>query len=117
MNSGKLLLELSDAEIVRIFDVNILAQFWLCREFLPDMIKENKGHIVNVSSMLGMFGAYKLTDYCTTKFAVNGFTEALRMELKTISADCNIHVSLVCPFHVRTKMFNNYELPYFKWYV
>ena len=115
MNKGKLLLELSDYEIENIFNVNILSQIWICREFLPDMIKKNKGHIVNVSSTLGLFGAYKLTDYCTTKFAVNGFTEALRVELKTLNPDNKIEVSLVCPFHVKTKLFNNYELPYFKW--
>lgn len=115
MNKGKLLLELNDYEIENIFNVNILSQIWICREFLPDMIAENKGHIVNISSTLGCFGAYKLTDYCTTKFAVNGFTEALRVELKTHNPDNKIEVSLVVPFHVKTKLFNKYELPYFKW--
>ena len=58
------------------FNVNVLSQFWLCREFLPDMIRTNKGHIVNVSSVCGMVGGYKLTDYCSSKFAVTGFTES-----------------------------------------
>ena len=115
MNKAKLLLELSDEEIENIFNVNLFSQIWICREFLSDMIAQNKGHIVNMSSTLGLFGAYKLTDYCTTKFAVNGFTEALRVELKTLNSDNKIEVSLVTPFHVKTKLFNNYELPYFKW--
>ena len=117
MNKAKLFLELSEDEIKNIFNINIFSQIWLSREFLPDMILENKGHIVNVSSTLGLFGAYKLTDYCTTKFAVNGFTEALRVELKTLNKNNKIEVSLVCPFHVKTKLFNEYELPYFKWFV
>lgn len=53
MNKAKLFLELTEQEILNIFNVNILSQFWLCREFLPKMIEQNKGHIVNVSSSLG----------------------------------------------------------------
>ena len=114
MNKAKLFLDLNEAEISNIFNVNILAQFWMCKEFLPDMIQDNKGHIINVASSLGMFGAYKLVDYCTTKFAVSGFTESLRLELKN-SYFNNIKVSLVCPFHVKTSLFNGFEMTRLKW--
>ena len=53
MNKAKLFLELSEQEILNIFNVNILSQFWLIREILPKMIEKNTGHIVNVSSSLG----------------------------------------------------------------
>ena len=115
MNKAKLLLELNEKEIKNIFNVNILSQFWLCKEFLPKMIETNKGHIVNVSSSLGFFGAYKLTDYCATKFAVVGFSESLRVELKSMNSNNRIVVSTVCPFHVKTKLFNGFELECFKW--
>lgn len=53
MNKAKLIMELSEQEIFNIFNVNILSQFWMIREFLPKMIEKNAGHIVNVSSSLG----------------------------------------------------------------
>lgn len=115
MNKAKMLLDLSENEIKNIFNVNIMSQFWMCREFLPRMIETNKGHIVNISSSLGFFGAYKLTDYCSTKFAVIGFSEALRVELKTSNPNNRIVVTTVCPFHVKTKLFNGFEMESFKW--
>lgn len=113
MNKAKLLTDLSEKEIVNIFNVNILSQFLLCKAFLPGMIRKNSGHIVNISSSLGVYGTYKLTDYCSTKFAVNGFSEALRVELKTLEKD--IKVTIVCPFHVKTPLFNGFNLPTLKW--
>lgn len=79
------------------------------------MIELNKGHIVNISSVCGLMGAYKLTDYCSSKFAVVGFTESLRVELKTVNPDNQIVVSTVCPFHVKTKLFNGIEFSHLKW--
>ena len=48
--SGKSLLEISDEEIVRTFEVNSLALFWTSRVFLPEMLKRRKGHIVTIAS-------------------------------------------------------------------
>ena len=56
-----------------------------------------------------------LTDYCSSKFAVVGFTESLRVELKCINPDNSIVVSTVCPFHVKTKLFNGIEFNHLKW--
>lgn len=115
MNKAKTLMDLSPREITNIFNVNVLAHFWLCKIFLKDMIDLNYGHIVNISSSMGTFGSYKLTDYCSTKSAVNGFTESLRLELKLINKENNVNVSLVCPFHVDTRLFNGFKLPRLKW--
>lgn len=62
-----------------------------------------------------MQGGYKLTDYCASKFAVNGFTESLRVELGILNPKNQIKVSLVCPFHVKTKLFNGADVNHFKW--
>lgn len=112
-NKGKLFTELSEKEIEDIFNINILAQMYVCREFLPQMIAKNSGHIVNMCSSLGQFGAYRVTDYCATKFAVNGFTEALRIELKTMQSA--LTVTLVCPYHVNTNLFKGFEMEKFSW--
>lgn len=80
------------------------------------MLDTNKGHIVNVSSVCGLAGGYKLTDYCASKFAVLGFTESLRCELKLANPNCNgVVVSAVCPFHVKTKLFEGADVKHLKW--
>ena len=59
----------------------------------PHMKARRSGHIVNVSSMAGFVGVFGLTDYCASKFAVLGFSEALRQELRPFG----VGVSVVCP--------------------
>ena len=59
---------------------------------LPHM-KQKGGHIVNVSSIAGFLGVFGYTDYCASKFAIIGFSEALRSEVKPY----NIKVSVLCP--------------------
>ncbi len=115
MNHGKLFLELTEDDVKKIFNVNTFAHFWLCREILPDMINENKGHIVNVSSVCGLTGGYKLTDYCASKFAVMGFTESLRVELRLSNPKNKVCVAAVCPFHVKTKLFHGADIDRLKW--
>jgi all-trans-retinol dehydrogenase (NAD+) len=79
------------------------------------MIKLNKGHIVNISSMVGILGGDKLSDYCATKFAVYGFSESLRIELKCLNKDNKIKVTTVCPFHIKTPMFEAVKFHHFNW--
>jgi 3-dehydrosphinganine reductase len=65
---------------------------------LPFMKQKGGGHIVNISSMAGLIGMFGYTAYCTTKYALVGFSECLRSELKRF----NIVVTLVCPPEVKT---------------
>jgi len=102
--SGKNLLDISDQEIVRTFDVNTLALFWTVRAFLPSMLERNSGHVVTVASAAGLAGTAKLTDYCSSKFAAVGFDESLRLELKQQGS--NVVTTLVCPFYIDTGMFD-----------
>ncbi len=115
MNKGKLFTELNEQEIHKIFQINLFSQIWLCQGLLPQMIENESGHIVNMSSALGLFGTYKLTDYCATKFAVFGFTEALRNEIKIKYPKQDLKVSIICPFHVKTKLFNGFTFNSLKW--
>jgi len=57
-------------EISRAFEVNVLSQIWIVREFLPRMIERKCGHIVSMSSAVGLIGARNLSVYSSTKFAV-----------------------------------------------
>jgi NAD(P)-dependent dehydrogenase (short-subunit alcohol dehydrogenase family) len=108
--AGKSVLEIPDEQIERTIQVNLLANFWTIKAFLPQMQANNSGHIVTISSVLGTFSGYGLTDYSASKFGSFGFTEALRMELK--SQKTNIRTTLVCPYHINTGMFDGVSLPY-----
>ncbi len=101
--SGKPFFELSDEQIEKTFAINTLAYFRTVKAFVPDMIKQNSGHIVTISSAGGLIGVNRLSDYCASKFAVFGLDESLRMEFK--SRGINIKTTVVCPFYVNTGMF------------
>jgi short-subunit dehydrogenase len=87
-------------EVVRrMFEVNILAMIHLTRRVVPGMRQLGRGHIVNVASVAGYISAPPLTVYSATKFAVLGFSEGLRRELKPHG----IHVTVISPGPVRTE--------------
>lgn len=79
------------------FEANITNGFWSvvypCRAVAPGMVERGSGHIVNVSSVAGYLGIYGYTGYSAAKYAVMGFTEALRFEMKPHG----VRVSVVCP--------------------
>ncbi|KAH9514113.1 Short-chain dehydrogenase/reductase 3 [Bulinus truncatus] len=101
---GNSILSSDPAETEMTFRTNTLAHFWTVRAFLPGMIKQNKGHIVAVSSMLGLTPLNGAGDYCSSKFAASGFMESLREELKSSNAS-GITVTTVYPYHVDNNMF------------
>jgi all-trans-retinol dehydrogenase (NAD+) len=102
--SGKNLLDISDAEIERTFQVNTLALFWTVRAFLPSMLRRDSGHLVTVASAAGIAGTAKLTDYCSSKFAAVGFDESLRLELQ--QQNSNVITTVICPYYTDTGMFD-----------
>ncbi|XP_046455181.1 estradiol 17-beta-dehydrogenase 11-like isoform X3 [Daphnia pulex] len=102
--SGKVLLDCSDEQIQRTFDVNVLAHFWTVKSFLPDMIEQDLGHIVTVASLAGLNGTDRLVDYCSSKFAAVGFDESLRTELAVYGRK-GIKTTVVCPYLVNTPLF------------
>lgn len=59
-----------DEFVERIFKVNIISHFVLIREFLPAMLKQQKGHIVSVASVGSYMSGPPLVNYCSTKAAV-----------------------------------------------
>ena len=101
---GRSLLDLKPEQIESTFAVNSLALFWTTRSFLPEMLKRNSGHIVNIASAAGLVGASQLVDYCASKFAAVGFDESLRAELRQIKS--KVRTTVVCPFVAETGMFH-----------
>jgi NAD(P)-dependent dehydrogenase (short-subunit alcohol dehydrogenase family) len=73
------------------------------RAFLPILLQQNSGVIVNTSSVFGLVGIPFQSAYCTSKFAVRGFTESLRHELR----GTGVHAVTVHPGGVKTNIARN----------
>lgn len=86
-------LDLSPQEFDETISVNLLAPARLSRAFLPGMIDAGRGAIINVSSAAGVRGFVDETDYCASKFGLEGFSFSLAMELQPL----NISVNLMSP--------------------
>ena len=74
-----------------------------CEAFLPQLRQQKDAHIVNISSIFGIIGVPSQSAYNASKFAVKGFTEALRQELN----GSNIHVTCVHPGGIKTNIARN----------
>lgn len=81
-----------------MMDVNYFGTVHITKAVLPGMLARGSGHIVNISSGAGFLGFFGYTAYGASKFAVRGFSDALRAELKPLG----INVSIVFPPDVDT---------------
>jgi short-subunit dehydrogenase len=73
--------QMTGEDVERLFEVNVLAALALTRDVLPGMLERGAGAVVNVSSVAAYVAVPPLTVYAATKFAVQGFSEALRREV------------------------------------
>ena len=71
--------ELDDFEW--LLNINLWGAIYMTKAFYAYLLERNEGHIVNLSSVFGLAGVKNQSAYCTSKFALRGFTETLRMEL------------------------------------
>ncbi len=76
-----------------MMDVNYFGTVYVTKAVLPAMLARRSGYIVNISSMAGFLGVFGYTAYGAAKYAVRGFSDALRAELKPLG----IGVSVVFP--------------------
>ena len=90
--------EASTAEIERVYGTNVFGLLNVTRAVLPIMRRQRSGRILNISSIGGYRGAAGFGIYSSTKFAVEGLSEALHAEL----APLGIHVTVVEPGYFRT---------------
>jgi short-subunit dehydrogenase len=88
------------ATIERMFRINVLAPMMLSRAMLPSMKAQRFGRIVNIGSVFGSIAFAWFTSYSASKFALRGFSEALRRELDGTGVD----VTLVAPRAVKTPL-------------
>jgi NAD(P)-dependent dehydrogenase (short-subunit alcohol dehydrogenase family) len=88
------------ADLEWVMGINFWGVVYGTKYFLPHLLEQDEGHLVNMSSIFGLGGVPAQSSYCSAKFAVRGFTEAVRAE----HLDSNVHFSLVMPGGVATNI-------------
>jgi len=85
----------------RVMEVNLLAPIHFTRLLLRTLLRQPEAHLINVSSMYGLFATQKTAAYHATKFGLQGLTESLRAEY----GRQGIGVTAVCPGYVTSNLF------------
>lgn len=98
--------QLSIADFEWLMGINFWGVIYGCKVFLPMLKEQPAAHIINISSVFGLIAPEEQTAYCSSKFAVRGFTESLRHEM----ADTNVTVSCVHPGGILTDIARNSRL-------
>lgn len=90
--------DMDPEELKRVFEVNLFGLIWCTQAVLPYMTRQKSGRIVNVSSVAGKRALPNISAYCASKFALQAFSDSLRMEV----AEHGITITVVCPPRVDT---------------
>ncbi len=90
----------SDERIAQMIHTNVTAPIQLTRAIIGNFQSKNQGHIVFVGSIFGSLAFPHFSTYCASKFAVHGFSQALRREL----LGSNIGITYVAPRGIKTAM-------------
>ncbi len=99
--------EISEADFQWLFDINFWGVVWMTRAFLPILRQSDAACIVNMSSLFGLISPPGQTAYSASKFAVRGFSNALRYEL----AGSTVALTVVHPGGVATSIAKNSRKP------
>jgi NAD(P)-dependent dehydrogenase (short-subunit alcohol dehydrogenase family) len=99
---SRTVLESDYAEYERVFGVNLWGVIHGTKAFLPHLIASGDGHVTNISSLNGYLAQDEMSHYCTSKFAVRGFTETLRIEM--LQAGHRVGVTVVHPGGIKTNI-------------
>ena len=98
--------EASADEVRRLYETNVFGLLNVTRAALPAMRERRQGHVINISSVGGLRSGPGFGVYCSTKFAVEGLSEALHAEL----APLGVHVTVVEPGYFRTEFLDGTSL-------
>jgi NAD(P)-dependent dehydrogenase (short-subunit alcohol dehydrogenase family) len=99
--------EVAESDFDWLFGINFWGVVRMTRAFLPLLQKSEDARLVNISSLFGLIAPPGQTAYCASKFAIRGFSEALRHEL----AGTRVGVTVVHPGGVATSIAKNARLP------
>lgn len=96
--------KLKTSEIERTMSINAVAPMIVASQALPDMITRDHGHICNIASAAGMLSNPKMSVYAASKWAVIGWSDSVRIELK--QAKSKVRFTTIAPYYINTGMFN-----------
>lgn len=102
---------LTTTEIRRTMEINALAPMHIALALLPDMLSRNEGHICNIASAAGLLANPRMSAYAASKWAVIGWSDSLRVELKERKS--NVHVTTIAPYYINTGMFDGVKSRWF----
>jgi short-subunit dehydrogenase len=94
----------------KTYEVNVLGVVAMTHAFLPDLVERPEAHLVNISSASGFVGLPYASTYASSKWAVIGFSESIRSELK-VQGHEHVHTTIVCPSYIGTGMFEGAAAP------
>lgn len=100
LSQRSLIIETNLDVFEKLMLVNYLGTVALSKEVLPHFIKNNSGHFVVVTSLMGKFGSPYRSGYCGAKHALHGFFDVLRMEHEKDG----VNVTLICPGFIQTNV-------------
>ena len=95
-----LLMRLSEEDYDKVMDVNMKSVFNMTKAVLRPMLKQRKGSIINMSSVVGVKGNAGQANYSASKAAINGFTKSTALELGSRNIRCNS----IAPGFIETEM-------------
>ena len=98
-------------EIERTMNINAKAPMIVALQALPDMMARNDGHICNIGSEAGMISNPKMSVYVASKWAVLGWSDSVRIELR--QARSRVRITTVAPYYINTGMFDGVSSPIF----
>lgn len=93
--------EMSEQDFSLVMDIDVKGVFLTSKAFLPGMLEQKSGCLINVSSLAGLRGNYNCAAYCAAKAAVNNMTRAMALDY----GKQGIRVNAVCPSATATDMF------------
>ncbi|MGE5418249.1 MAG: SDR family NAD(P)-dependent oxidoreductase [Acidobacteriota bacterium] len=93
-------LDITLEEFDYVMNIDLRSVFAVTKAFVPMMIENGGGSVINISSILGVFGGMNQSAYCAAKGGVNNMTRALAAELGPMQ----IRVNCICPSHIETPM-------------
>jgi short-subunit dehydrogenase len=105
---GKFFNEHSFKDIDITVDINIKGPMYVTAAFLPEMMKKEESHIVNIASAAGMLSNPKMSVYAASKWAIIGWSESVRLEQEKMKT--GVRVTTVTPSYIDTGMFKGVKM-------
>lgn len=106
---GKLFHEHSVLDIEKTIQINTTGSMCVSHAFLNDMINRGSGNIVNLGSASGYIGNPRMSVYAASKWAILGWSESLRIEMKQLKT--GVQITTVIPSYINTGMFDGVKPP------